>query len=139
MASVEDKRYSWGDFSGIGVDKKMSGFYSEFFSNQDRMAIWTLTGIRFFYHKPATSIYYFRDTCEVVKQLNQNKNTTGETKLANPEQYYFTLSSWQELVKDENLVTVQWVSEHGRHYIDKAWSQSGKYRVLGKIEGGVCE
>lgn len=134
MPDVPDKKYGWNDFRYRGEGEKISGFYA--YGDSESFSIWTLSGLKKYYHMPGTSVYMHRDTCEVVRQLTAQKTD----RLANPEQIYFNLADWEQVIKSEYLVTVlPLVGEGGYKMVDKVWSVSGRYKVLGRIEEGVCD
>lgn len=133
LADIPDKRYGWSDFLPSGTQRKVSGFYSATLSNENRLAIWTLAGLQTFTHNPGRSVYYHRDTCGVIKAMKEGDG--GEA--LNPMAVYVDPASWRAVMQQEYLVTVQW--EEGSRNVENVWSISGKYRVLGKVEGGVCD
>lgn len=133
IPGLPDKTHTWSDFVYNG-DKKVSGFYA--WGDEESIKIWTLSGLKRFYTKPGFSIYHFLDTCEAVRQLKE----VGLTSAPNDEVTYFTLEPWQKELKPEYFVTIWPQGKEGGHVmINKALARSGKYKVLGKIERGVCE
>ena len=58
LADIPDKRYRWGDFIPSKSTQRVSGFYSEQFSNDEVVATWTFIGLQRFYHKSDFSVYY---------------------------------------------------------------------------------
>ena len=44
LADLPDKRYGWGDFIPSESTQRVSGFYSDEFSTEEVVAIWTLAG-----------------------------------------------------------------------------------------------
>lgn len=134
IPNLPDKKYSWQDFRYKGEGQKISGFYA--YGNKESFSMWTLSGLKKFYHKPETSVYLFRDTCAIVRQIAAEN--TGSS--VNPEQPYFDLNEWGNMMKKEYLVTVQPLGkENGHQMVDKVWSVSGKYKILGRIDGKVCD
>lgn len=134
IPDLPDKKYSWQDFRYKRESQKISGFYA--YGNDESFNIWTLSGLKKFYHKTGTSVYSFRDTCAIVKQITA-KDTSSSL---NPENIFFGLNEWNSVMKKEYFVTVQSLGkENGREIVDKVWSVSGKYKILGRIEGKVCD
>jgi hypothetical protein len=135
LADIPDKKHDWWEFIYKGENSSVSGFYSG--GDEESIKIWTLSGLKRFYAKPKFSTYSFRDTCAVVRQLQQEG---GGQRGLNNEEVYFDLGEWQSLLVPENYVTV-WLAgkENGQVVIDKTLGRSGKYKVLGKIEKGVCD
>ncbi len=134
IPNLTDKKYGWNDFRYRGEGEKISRFYA--YGDSENFGIWTLSGLKKYYHLPGTSVYMHRDTCEVVRQLTAQKTDS----MANPEQIYFELSDWEKMVKREYFVTVlPLVGEDGYKMVDKVWSVSGRYKVLGRVEEGVCD
>lgn len=140
MADIPDKRYGWSDFR-VSVDtNKISGFYSPQLSGDSAVAIWTMSGLKRFYHEPGTSVYYHRDACAIVNAIkNGGENVDVRSLEENLNTYYFDIAQWQDEMKSEYLVTMQWVEEDGRRVVDKLWSVSGRYKVLGQLGGLVCD
>lgn len=134
IPDVPNKVHTWLDFIYKGDDRAVYGFYAG--GDENSIKIWTLSGLKRFYAKERFSTYYFRDTCAVVRRLQQSGGQSG----LNTEEVYFDLNEWQGLLQPENLVTV-WTHgrEGGRIIIDKALARSGRYKVLGKVEAGVCD
>lgn len=134
IPNLPDKKYNWQDFRYKGEGQKISGFYA--YGDNESFSIWTLSGLKKFYHKPETSVYSFRDTCAIVKQI-----TAEDTGISlNPENLYFDVGDWNKVMKKEFLVTVLSLGkENGHQMVDKVWSVSGKYKILGRIEGKVCD
>lgn len=134
IPDLPDKFHSWTDFVYKGENTKVVGFYAG--GDETSIKIWTLSGLKRFYAKPRFSTFSFLDTCSAVRQIKQSGSKTAP----NNEQLYFDLTEFQELLQPENLVTV-WPSgkEDGRVMIDKVLARSGQYKVLGRIEEGVCE
>lgn len=133
--NIPDKKYTWRDFfykKGEGV--RVSGFYAK--GDSESVSIWTLSGLKKFYAKPKTSVYNFRDTCLVVRQMKER----GEQSMVNGNDIFFDITDWNEMMKKEYFVTVQVLGrENGRDLIDNIWGVSGRYKVLGKVEEGVCD
>lgn len=134
IPNIPNKEYSWKDFTDRGVDKEISGFYSS--GDANSFKIWTLSGLKTFYHKPLVSLYVFHDTCAVYNNL---KN--ADVKTAPVEQTITPgLFTWEKIMKKEYFVTVSRLGkEFGNDFVHEARSQSGKYTVLGQIEEGVCD
>lgn len=133
IPNLPDKKFDWVDFR-YKEGQKISGFYA--YGDNESFSIWTLSGLKKFYHKPETSVYMFRDTCEIVRQLTAEDANSRE----NPENIFFDLSDWGNTMKKEYLVTVQSLGkENGREIVDKVWSVSGKYKILGRIDDKVCD
>ncbi|MBK6648172.1 MAG: hypothetical protein IPG44_20915 [Anaerolineales bacterium] len=134
---LPDKKYSWQEFTDRGTAQGISGFYA--FGNQNGFSMWTLSGLKTFRHVPGTSIYQHEDICGALKALQDNLQATGSGMKAN-KQVTGVIEFWQSLMKQENLVTVLRLTD-GEHHndIDKVWSYSGKYRVLNKLDPGVCD
>jgi hypothetical protein len=142
LADIDDKRYQWGDFVPNNTTKRVSGFYSSTFSRDDVVAIWTLGGLRTFKHKAGTSVYNHRNTCKLVRELKETSDKGGdggERAILNPEAVYLNIADWQILMQQEYPVTIQWIEEDNDRVIDKLWSVSGKYKILGRVETGVCD
>lgn len=134
IPNLPDKKHSWQDFIYKGEKGSTSGFYAG--GNDESIKIWTLSGLKRFYTKPGLSIYSFRDTCAAYKNLRESSTEAVE----NEETTYFTLSQWQNELEQENFVTIwPYAKENGRVVIDKALARSGKYKVFGRIEEGVCD
>lgn len=87
IPDLPDKKYSWEDFRYRGEQQRISGFYS--FGDNVGFSLWTLSGLKRFIHNPGTSVYSFRDTCAVVKQLS----TEDANCSINPKRYMWWLSS----------------------------------------------
>ncbi|RIK54663.1 MAG: hypothetical protein DCC59_03370 [Chloroflexi bacterium] len=134
IPDLPNKAHSWLDFVYKGDDRAVYGFYAG--GDENSIKIWTLSGLKRFYAKPRFSTYSFRDTCAVVRRLQQGGGQSG----LNTEEVYFDLNEWRGLLQPENLVTV-WTHgrEGGRIIIDKALARSGRYKVLGRVEAGVCD
>ena len=134
IPNLPDKKYSWGDFMDRGIDKDISGFYAG--GDANSFKLWTLSGLKTFYHKPLVSLYMFYDTCAVYNNL---KN--ADVKTAPVEQSITPgLFVWERTMKKEYFVTVSRLgSEFGNNFVREARSQSGKYKVLGQIEEGICD
>lgn len=144
MRDIPDKRYGWSDFVPSNDTKRVSGFYSPQFSGENGVAIWTLVGLKRFYHKSNFSVYYHSDVCGAVNSIKreiEDKGVDGARgrKMDDMQIKYFDVAKWRENMKAEYLITVQWDTQEDRRVIDKLWSVSGKYRVLGRIEEGVCD
>lgn len=134
IPNLPDKKYTWIDFIYKGSGSSVSGFYAG--GNEDSFSLWTLSGLKTFYALPNTSAFIFRDTCAVVKQIKDN----GSKSVINPEQRTFYIDEWRNLMKPEYFATVQLLGdESGKNLIDKAWGVSGKYKVLGRVDRGVCD
>lgn len=132
---IPNKEYAWFDFIyHQDPGSYINGVYA--FGDEDSISLWTLSGLKRFYAKPLTSVYVFRDTCGIVRKLTE----TGAPSLNNPELVSINLSDWQTGMKPEYFVRIKTLGkEDGKNLIDKAWSISGKYKVLGRIDRGVCE
>lgn len=132
---IPNKEYTWFDFVyRQDPGSYINGVYA--FGDEDSISLWTLSGLKRFYAKPLTSVYVFRDTCGIVRKLTE----TGAPSLNNPELVSINLSDWQTGMKPEYFVRIKTLGkEDGKNLIDKAWSISGKYKVLGRIDRGVCE
>ena len=143
MADIPDKRHSWGDFVPSSTTKRVSGFYSTRFSTDDSVAIWTLGGLRRFYHLSGTSVYYHRDSCAIWREIEssqgQEEQTLEQRSRTNNPDIFFDFALWQQEMQQEYFVTVQWMEQDGQRIVDKAWSVSGKYKVLGRVGASVCE
>lgn len=143
MEGIPDKRYGWSDFSSNNDTKRVSGFYSPQLSGSNGVAIWTLGGIKRFYHAPGVSVYYHRDVCSAIRQIKGPTSMDGQTGGGvtgkSVEITYFDVAQWREEMKPEYFVTIQWVDKEGKRVVDKLWSVSGKYRILGQVGGKVCE
>jgi hypothetical protein len=136
IRDLPDKKYSWSEFRDRGVNQGISGFYA--YGDQEGFSLWTLSGLKTFTHVPAVSIYLHEDVCAAVRLLSDipevaddpvkaDVTITGDSEL------------WQSLIKQENLVTVVRLDEPGyRNGVDKAWSYSGKYRELNKLDQDAC-
>lgn len=143
MVNIPDKRYGWSDFTLNNDTNRVSGFYSSQLSGESGVAIWTLAGIKRFYHEPNLSVYYHRDVCYALSQIKAaadsdellDKGVSGKSV----ETYYFDISQWREEMKSEYFVTIQWVDRDGRRVVDNLWSVNGRYKVLGRIGEDVCE
>ncbi len=122
--------------SPLSDTQRVSGFYSQQLRMDEGVAIWTLTGLKRFYHKEGTSVYYYRDVCAQAKDLQSG--IESPKIMTNIEEVYFDIPNWQQNMRSEYLITLQWVEEDGRRVVDKLWSVSGKYRVLGQVGGRVC-
>lgn len=135
FSDMPDKQYTWIDFiNKNGPGSNVSGFYA--FGDENSISIWTLSGLKRFYAKPLSSVYVFRDTCGIIKQMKENQTKN----MVNPEQTTIEISEWQTKMKSEYFVTVKVLDrEDGRNMIDKAWGVSGRYKILGKVEAGVCD
>lgn len=134
IPDLPDKRYNWSDFVYRGAGSEVSGFYSG--GDEESFKMWTLNGLKTFYYKPGTSVFYFDDTCSAVKELISKGN---ETQL-NQRYTYFDIASWEKQMQKEYFVTVKVLGkEDKRVVIDKLWAVSGRYKILGRIEEGVCE
>lgn len=144
LADIPDKRYGWVDFIPSKSTKRVSGFYSPQLSGENGVAIWTLAGLKRFYHKSNFSVYYHLDVCGAVNSIKREIEDKGidsaSGRSMNDMQIkYFDVAKWRENMKAEYLITVQWDTQEDRRVIDKLWSVSGKYRVLGQVGGGVCD
>ena len=137
IPNLPENKYSWGDFMDRGVDQEISGFYSS--GDVNSFKIWTLSGLKTFHHLPGTSVYIFRDTCKVYKQIATNNVTEG-VGATNNEEVTPGLFKWILKMQKEYFVTVKRLpNQYGHDMVDKAWSSSGKYKILGQIEEGVCD
>lgn len=131
---IPDKKYSWQDFSDRGAGKGISGFYA--FGSANSFSMWTLSGLKTFTHTPGVSVYHHQDICGAYRQFKQN-NTQEAVKAENI--IVGELSAWQAMVEPENLVSViRYGGGSPRNAIDKVWSYSGKYKILNRLEEGVC-
>lgn len=134
VPDLPDKKYSWVDFIYKDDTYKVSGFYAG--GDEESIKIWTLSGLKRFYAKPKFSSFSFRDTCAAVRQIQEN----GLKQAINNESINFDISEFQALLKPEYFVTVWPVGkEDGKVMIDKVFAFSGKYKVLGRVEQGVCD
>lgn len=141
LVDIPDKRYSWSDFITNIETNRITGFYSSTFSDENTVALWTLAGLKRFEHAENTSVYYHRDSCEIWKKLTDDDggNDNVETDTQNPYTVHLEMPSWKESMKQEYLVTVQWLEQDGKKVVDKLWSLSGKYKVIGRMDSSVCE
>lgn len=82
--------------------------------------------------------------CGVVKAIQldvaKNAGVPSSSRLGKDnEVHFFDIGQWKQNMQAEYFVTVQWVEKDGRRVVDKLWSVSGKYKVLGRVGEGVCE
>lgn len=136
LRDLPDKKYNWREFTERGEKQGISGFYA--FGNEKGFSMWTLSGLKTFRHLPGISIYQHEDICRALRELQENPQATGgvmaEKTITGRIEY------WQSLIKSENLVTVlRLTDDKRRNAIDKVWSYSGKYKVLNKLDQGVCD
>ncbi len=135
---IPDKKYSWREFSDRGVEQGISGFYA--FGSETSFSMWTLAGLKTFYHVAGTSIYQYEDICGALKRLRDNPNESGASGMRAEARVSGELAVWEGWIKPENLVTVVRLREgDGKNMIDKVWSYSGKYKVLNRLDEGVCD
>ncbi|MCK6569397.1 MAG: hypothetical protein L6Q45_17075, partial [Anaerolineales bacterium] len=97
IPEVPNKVHTWLDFVYKGDDRSVYGFYAG--GDEESINIWTLSGLKRFYAKPQFSTYSFRDTCAVVRRLQQGGGQSG----LNTEEVYFDLGEWQGLLQPETI------------------------------------
>lgn len=98
IPDVPNKVHTWLDFVYKGDDRAVYGFYAG--GDEESIKIWTLSGLKRFYAKERFSTFYFRDTCAVVRRLQQGGGQSG----LNSEEVYFNLSEWQGLLQPETIL-----------------------------------
>lgn len=58
MRNIPDSIYVWSDFVPNNESKRISGFYSSTFSNDNTVALWTLAGLKRYRHTEGSVITY---------------------------------------------------------------------------------
>lgn len=144
LRDLPDKRYGWSDFVPSNSTNKISGFYSPQLSGGNGVGIWTLAGLQRFYHQPQFSVYYHRDVCGAVKSIQDDIAEIGDKAAksrlgANLEDRFFDIDKWKKEMKSEYFVTIQWAEKDGKKVVDKLWSVSGRYKLLGLIGEDTCD
>ncbi|MEN9562534.1 MAG: hypothetical protein RIR73_778, partial [Chloroflexota bacterium] len=134
---IPDKKYSWQDFVDRGAKEGISGFYA--YGDAKSFSMWTLSGLKTFTHVADISVYQHEDVCFAMRQLANDPQ--GRDKPAKADQTITgKIEVWQNLVKQENLVTVLRLPEDEYHNgIDKVWSYSGRYKKLNILDEDTCE
>jgi hypothetical protein len=136
IRDLPDKKYSWSEFRDRGVNQGISGFYA--YGDQEGFSLWTLSGLKTFTHVPGVSIYLHEDVCAAVRLLSEIPEAADDPVKADVT-ITGNIELWQSLIKQENLVTVVRLDERTyRNGVDKAWSYSGKYRELNKLDQDAC-
>lgn len=130
---IPDKQYTWRDFTDRGPRERLSGYYA--WGDSKGVYIWTLSGLKRFADRPGTSVYYYRDTCAVVRNL---ANGTGEGTVDDVR--FFDIKLWREQVNKGDYV---WLVRVGggvdRKVIDKIFANSKQTFPLDAITLRQCE
>ena len=107
-----------------------SGFY-----------MWTFSGLKRFTHRQTTSVYYYLDSCGLIKQLEEGQ----DVKLVDGKSYiqetmYYDFDIWMSKMRRGNYVWVKRVGEgKDSQVIDKAWGNSNQYYPVETITTEQCE
>jgi len=121
---IPDKTYGWDNFKDRGPGEMLSGYYAG--ADSSGFYMWTLSGLKRFTHKQETSVYYYLDTCGMIKQLEAKKDQIKQDeKIEIREEMYYYLETWTEKMKKGDYVWVLRVGEgKDEKVIDKVWGNS---------------
>lgn len=144
IKDIPEKKYSLSDFQDRGVGQIISGYYAGTVAGG--VYVWTFSGLKKYHHYQGTSVYYYVDTCETIRQLANRKKDLGE-KLTESEAREkremwrtFDLAEWRIYPKTGDYVWVKWVDiGNGRRTIDKIYASSNKYYPIEHIKVEQCE
>lgn len=123
LAEIPDKKYGSKDFTDRGAGELLNGYYAGSFEN--KLFMWTLSGLKGFEDKPGVSVYYYLDVCSAYMQITSRENT--ENKSVGVEQVrYEKFVQWRDRMKIGDFVWVKRLpTDEG--VIDKASGSSNKY------------
>lgn len=138
---IPDKKYSWDDFTDRGPGRNISGYYAG--SINENIFMWTLSGLKRYVHSEGLSVYYYVDTCAVIRELDSH-NQDGESKSEKPRtreinSKLFSFTDWRQLVKTGDYVWVRWADIGDKvRVIDKIYGSSNQNYPLDKITVEEC-
>lgn len=70
---LPDKKYMRDDFVEREEEHIVSGYYAG--SSGDKVGIWTLRGLKLYTHRAGGSVYYYMDTCGLIREMSSNQIT----------------------------------------------------------------
>ena len=136
---IPDKKYSGQDFTNRGPREMLHGYYAGAYGSGFYM--WTFSGLKRFTHRQTTSVYYYLDSCGLIKQLEEGQ----DVKLVDGKSYiqetmYYDFDIWMSKMRRGNYVWVKRVGEgKDSQVIDKAWGNSNQYYPVETITTEQCE
>lgn len=136
---IPDKKYSWSDFTDRGPREMLSGYYAG--ADGSGFYMWTYSGLKRFTGQPVTSVYYYLDTCGMIRELEAGRGvklTDGRSPVQ--EAMYYEFDAWKARMQKGDYVWVKRVGEGDeKKIIDKVWGNSNKAFPLDKITLQQCE
>lgn len=134
---IKDKIYTEEMFRDRGPREMLHGYYAG--SDNKSFYMWTLSGLKRFFHRDVTSVYYHVDTCGIMKKIEAGERSKegGATQVDLEE--YFDLSAWRERMKPGYYVWVKRVGEGVEaSIIDKVWGNSNMTFPIDVITESSC-
>lgn len=137
---IPDKKYSWQDFTDRGSREMLHGYYAGRDGNGFWM--WTLSGLKRFEHQAGTSVYYYMDTCGIVRQLSEaveRGESIAREGVRYSETMTYSIDEWGEGVARGDYVWVKRVGEGAESkIIDKVWANSNQYYPVERLTKEQC-
>lgn len=136
---IPDKKYSWENFTDRGPREMLSGYYAG--SDANGFYMWTISGLKKFFHLQGMSVYYFLDTCGIVKTLDEGNSGghAGDGYVIEEEMYY-NQDAWKAKMQKGDYVWVLRVGDgEDMKVIDKVWGNNNKTFPLDIITAQSCE
>lgn len=136
---IPGKQYNNQDFTDRGPREMLHGYYG--WADSSGFYMWTMSGLKRFVHRQDMSIYYYVDTCGLIKQLEEgSKEKSADGKNILEERMTFNLSDWTDMMKRGDYMWVKRVGEgKDKKVIDKALGNSNNTYPLTTITEQSCE
>ncbi len=136
---IPDKKYSWSNFTDRGPREMLSGYYAG--ADGSGFYMWTFSGLKRFTGRPVTSVYYYLDTCGMIRQLEEGKGVKlADGRSPVQEAMYYDFNAWKSRMQKGDYVWVKRVGEGAdKKIIDKVWGNGNKAFPLDKITARSCE
>ncbi|MBI3167083.1 MAG: hypothetical protein HYZ22_01285 [Chloroflexi bacterium] len=137
---LPDKKYSQADFLESRDDTQISGYFAGRLG--DNLFIWNLSGLKRYFHDGGKSVYYYMDTCRLIRNISAEQAKSGEERVSHeltPE-YFFDPTTWATRARAGDYVLLRFVrDENGNKLIDKLQGNSNQHFPIEELRDEQCQ
>jgi len=139
---IENKEFTWKDFTYKGVMTITSGYYA--FSTSDRLCMWTFYGLKCFTPKPGASYYNFSDICAGVKALETEVQSYSGSMLPKDISSDYSLDTpnyenFRDYLAPGQFIQIRDFKDNGKKWIDKVISLNNPNYPIKEIKSSDCK
>ena len=137
---LPDKKYSPEDFVERGDDTQISGYLAGTIG--DNLYIWTLSGLKRYAHSGGKSVYYYMDTCELIRAITVEQAKSSEERVSHeltPE-YFFDITTWATRARVGDYVLLRFTrDERGKKIIESMQGSSNQHFPITELRSEQCQ